>query len=71
LFEQNQLICLSNKKKYKKLVQQQDVENEDKLRELKNDRDKWQEKMNEILDLAIHKAKSNKITQDLQAGGDK
>jgi DNA helicase HerA-like ATPase len=55
----------------KKLVQQQDVENEDKLRELKNDRDKWQEKMNEILDLAIHKAKSNKITQDLQAGGDK
>jgi DNA helicase HerA-like ATPase len=53
---------------HKKLVQQQEVANEDKLKALKSDRDKWQERMIEILDLAINKAKLNKITHDLQTG---
>jgi hypothetical protein len=52
----------------KKLVGQQEVANEDKLKALKSDRDKWQEKMTEILDIAINKAKLNKINRDLQIG---
>jgi hypothetical protein len=53
---------------HKKLVGQQEVGNEDKLKALKSDRDKWQERMIEILDLAINKAKLNKVNHDLQTG---